>query len=133
MNVLSHIESERAAQIAYEVYRSASGNRASMAVWLIKHIAHPTTIAWVSELLADPNVAGWGVGLLDQLLWRERISPGDAEHLLVAAEQPSSTRPNRCASKPRSSAGTCASEPNAQGKRRVLGPGRSPARIHITL
>jgi len=61
--------------------------RASMAVWLIKHIAYPTTIAWVPALLADPNVAGWGVGLLDQLLWCERVEPGDAEHLLVAAEQ----------------------------------------------
>jgi hypothetical protein len=87
MNVLRHIESERAAQVAYEVYRASSGDRASMAVWLIKHIAHPSTVAWVPELLADPNVAGWGVGLLDQLLWCERVEPHEVEHLLIAAEQ----------------------------------------------
>src|SRR6185369_11539875 len=51
MNVLRHIESERAAQIAYDVYRASSGDRASMAVWLIKHIANPSTAAWIADFL----------------------------------------------------------------------------------
>ena len=87
MNVLRHIQSKRAAQIAYETYRGSSGDRASRAVWLIKHISHPSTVTWVPEFLADPNVAHWGVGLLDQLLWDRRIEPEDFEHLLVAAER----------------------------------------------
>lgn len=37
--------------------------------------------------LQVPNVAGWAVGVLDQLLWRERIESQHFEHILVAAER----------------------------------------------
>jgi hypothetical protein len=39
-------------------------------------------------LIGENTVIGArGVGLLDQLLWCERIEPQDFEHLLVATEQ----------------------------------------------
>jgi hypothetical protein len=41
MNVLMHLRSDTATQLGYEAYRSSTGRRATRAVWLIKHIAHP--------------------------------------------------------------------------------------------
>lgn len=87
MNVLRYLQSERAARLAYDVYRAETGERASMAVWLIKQIAHPCAVPWIAELLRDDHVAGWAVGVLDQLLWCERVEPAEVESLIVQAEQ----------------------------------------------
>jgi hypothetical protein len=87
MNVLRHIRSRRATEMAYEAYRSTSGEQASAAVWLIKHIAHPCAIPWIAEFLRDPNVSGWGIGVLDQLLWNRRVEPEEVEALLTEAER----------------------------------------------
>lgn len=73
MNCLRHIHSEAACIYAYEVYSSSDGERANTAVWLIKHLANRISFQWVDEFLDDPNVAGWGLGVLDQLLWCEVI------------------------------------------------------------
>lgn len=87
MNVLRYIRSERAVRMAYDAYRASSGQRASTAVWLMKHIAHPCSLPWIAELLRDDNVVGWAVGLLDQLLWCERVELADVEALVMQAEQ----------------------------------------------
>jgi hypothetical protein len=87
MNVLQHIMSWQATEMAHEAYKTASGARASMAVWLIKHIAHPQALPWVQAFLLDDAVAGWGIGLLDQLLWTYRVEPEAVEDLLVQAER----------------------------------------------
>src|SRR5687768_441184 len=60
MNSLRYIRSKQAALYAYDIYKSTSGDRASQAVWLIKHIAHPISLEWVEEFLNDENVMGWG-------------------------------------------------------------------------
>lgn len=86
MNVLREVRSERAVRLAYDIYQASSGDRASTAVWLIKHVAHPCAVPWIAEFLADPNVAVWGVGVLDQLLFCGQVEPEDVEHLLVLAE-----------------------------------------------
>jgi hypothetical protein len=55
------------------VYKSADGERADRAVWLIKHIASPISFDWIEEFLNDQNVIHHGLGLLDQLLWTKQI------------------------------------------------------------
>lgn len=87
MNVLRHIMSWQAAQMVYDAYKTSTGDRAAMAVWLIKHIAHPKSQAWIREFLLDDNVAGWGIGVLDQLLWTRRVEPEAVEDLLALAER----------------------------------------------
>jgi hypothetical protein len=69
MNCLRLLKSERGVLYAYNVYQSSTGERASQAVWLIKHIHHPTAFQWVNQFLNDENVADLGIGVLDQLLW----------------------------------------------------------------
>jgi hypothetical protein len=78
MNVLRHIQSLRALEMAYAAYKDSTGQRASAAVWLIKHIAHPHALNWVAEFLADENVAGWGIDVPDQLLWTHEVDPDDS-------------------------------------------------------
>ncbi|HLJ80762.1 MAG TPA: hypothetical protein VKT52_04680 [Ktedonobacterales bacterium] len=85
-NVLQHIMSLSATELAYEIYKSSTGLRASFAVMLIKRIAHPRAVEWIKEFLEDDNVAVWGVGVLDQLLWCSRVEPEAVENLLVLAE-----------------------------------------------
>ncbi len=86
MNCLSYIRSLKAAQYAYQVYKSSEGERAEEAVWLIKHISHPAALAWIEEFLNDNRVTGIGLGVLDQLLWKNQI-PYDStvESLLTIA------------------------------------------------
>lgn len=86
MSVLSLICSWTAAEIVYAEYKRSTGDRASRAVWLIKSIAHPHSKNWISEFLADDNVSGWGIDLLDQLVWLDRIDSEEAGKLLTLAE-----------------------------------------------
>lgn len=80
------IHSEKAVLYAYEVYKSSTGERADRAVWLIKHLAHPVAFQWIEEFLKDDNVIGEGLGVLDQLLWKEQIPYDEkAEALLKLA------------------------------------------------
>ena len=73
-NCLCLIHSQKAAVYAYGIYKSSEGERAGRAVWLIKQLAHPVSFKWIEEFLIDLNVIGWGLGVLDQLLWTKRIS-----------------------------------------------------------
>ncbi|RYZ88712.1 MAG: hypothetical protein EOP04_08680 [Proteobacteria bacterium] len=72
LGCLRAVCSWEAVQYAFLIYKASTGERADRAVWLIKHIAHPKTIEWVDDFLEDQNVAHWGLGLLDQLVWCER-------------------------------------------------------------
>ena len=78
MNCLKLISSEKAADFAYSTYKNDndSENKA-MAVWLIKHLAVKKSYYWIEEFLNDKNVIGWGIGVLDQLLWTEKIDYED--------------------------------------------------------
>ncbi|MDP8922452.1 MAG: hypothetical protein M3O34_06190 [Chloroflexota bacterium] len=77
--ILRYIRSERAADLAYEAYTTASGDRAVQAVVLIKEIAHPKALTWVVEFLRDERVALLGINLLDQLVRRHEVEPDDAQ------------------------------------------------------
>ena len=67
------IHSPKAAIYAYNVYKLSEGEKANRTVWLIMQLAHPISILWVEEFLNDENVIAWGLGVLDQLLWRGQI------------------------------------------------------------
>jgi len=74
MNCLKLIASLKAAEHAYSTYKnSGDQTKKSNAVWLIKHLKTKESYKWVEEFINDENVAIWGLGLLDQLLWSEII------------------------------------------------------------
>ncbi len=74
MNCLRLISSELAADYAYSIYQSDfDADRKNMAVWLIKHLTVRKSYHWIEEFLNDKSVIGWGIGVLDQLLWTEKI------------------------------------------------------------
>jgi len=78
MSCLSLISSELATDYAYSIYQSdLNSERKNMAVWLIKHLAVKKSYDWVEEFINDKNVIGWGIGVLDQLLWTEKIDYED--------------------------------------------------------
>lgn len=86
LNCLVDLETEKAAQYAYQIYKNNKGEIRQDAVWLIGKIAHPASFQWVEEFLNDPEVLSWGLGLLDQLLWTEKIQPDNrTEDLLDLA------------------------------------------------
>lgn len=74
MNCLRHISSSKAAKFAYSIYKNEKDDgRKSISVWLIKQLAVKESYEWVEEFLNDTKVIGWGIGVLDQLLWCEVI------------------------------------------------------------
>lgn len=86
MNCLRHIHSEKACIYAYNVYKSSTGERARMAIWLIKHLTNKISYPWVEDFLNDKNVMDWGLGVLDQLLWGQIIEYDEnVERLLQLA------------------------------------------------
>ena len=88
MNCLCYLRSAKAANYAYHIYQTYSGERADQAVWLIKHLANPISLDWVENFLKDKNVIHWGLGVLDQLLWTEQIPYDDrAKSLLELADK----------------------------------------------
>ncbi len=84
--VLSLMQSEVAAKEAYRIYQISHGDRRSSAVALIKRIGAKISLNWVEEFLKNDETASWGIGVLDQLLWRWVVDPEEAETLLKLAE-----------------------------------------------
>jgi|GEM_PF-671263 len=88
--VLRILHSWVASQYCYEVYRSgASIEQRRTAVELLHFIADSRALAWVEEFLAheDGEIQGWGVALVDQLLFSGRVFPEECMALLDKAEQ----------------------------------------------
>ncbi|WP_411766065.1 hypothetical protein [Winogradskyella sp. A3E31] len=74
VNSLRILESEHATDYAYSIYNNSKDkDDCRLAVLIIKDIAHPKSLYWVEEFLNDENVADFGLGVLDQLLFREKI------------------------------------------------------------
>jgi hypothetical protein len=73
INCLQYLNSALACSYAYKVYKTADRERAQVAVWIIKQIAHPIALGWVKEFINDKNVLHLGLGVLDQLLWTDKI------------------------------------------------------------
>jgi len=89
-SVLSLLQPAWAMTECYRLYRT-SGNPAvrSTAVELLRVVANGDALIWIAGFLADddPCVQTWGIGVLDQLVWRRHINNDDAEPLLVLAAQ----------------------------------------------
>ena len=78
VNCLKILESEYATDYAYQVYKKTTKiDDSRLAVGIIKDIAHPKAINRIKEFLKDENVANVGLGVLDQLLWTEKIEPSE--------------------------------------------------------
>lgn len=78
------LESEYAADYAYSIYKkSMDKDDCRLAVGVIKDIAHPKSIEWIREFLEDETVADVGLGVLDQLLWCEKIEPSKKTEQLL--------------------------------------------------
>ncbi|MGZ0016942.1 hypothetical protein [Yeosuana sp. AK3] len=84
LNCLRILESEYATDYAYQIYKNSTDkNDCRIAVLVIKDIAHPKSIDWISEFLNDKNVADFGLGILDQLLWTEKIESNEMTESLL--------------------------------------------------
>ncbi|MFI2743358.1 hypothetical protein ACG2LH_11510 [Zhouia sp. PK063] len=84
VNCLRILESEYATDYAYNIYKNSTDkNDRRIAVLIIKDIAHPKSIDCITEFLNDENVADFGLGILDQLLWTEKIEPNELTELLL--------------------------------------------------
>lgn len=93
-NVLRHIRSRQALEIAYAIYKTRPPDQAPGTIWLIKEIGHPRSLDWIAEFLADEQVASWGADVLDQLLFLRAVEPTDERvaHLLTIMDShPSET------------------------------------------
>ena len=78
-----------AMKYCYDIYKSDTDiNRRRFAVELIRVVADRRALAWVREFLDDDDegIQMWGVGVLDQLLYKEWVSGEEAEGLIVKAE-----------------------------------------------
>jgi hypothetical protein len=84
------IHCPKAAIYAYNIYKLSDGKKADRAVWLIKQLAHPVSFQWIEEFLNDANVIGWGLGVLDQLLWTKQIEYGERVEALLQLAQANS-------------------------------------------
>lgn len=92
--VLWRLRPWSAMQRCCEIYHSdADIEYRRTAIELLRVVADERAFDWIEEFLADPDegIQGWGIGVLDQLLWGGSMSPnGDipekAERLLVKAE-----------------------------------------------
>jgi hypothetical protein len=88
MNCLRYFQSTKATEYAYKIYKASDCKKASQEVWLIKHLANPISLPWIEEFLNDQNVLQWGLGALDQLLWKDRIQYDEkAVYLLNLADK----------------------------------------------
>lgn len=88
-SVLVHLRSRRALDRAYHIYQTANGERKRLAIWLIMHLARHEALAWISEFLADADVAPAGIDVLDQLVFASVADPDsdEVEALLAQAER----------------------------------------------
>jgi len=89
-SVLHILHSWTATQYCYEVYHSKANLEVRRAaVELLRFIADSRALAWVEEFLADEDgeIQGWGLALVDQLLFSGRAFPEECGLLLDKAEQ----------------------------------------------
>ena len=73
----------------YDIWKSSRPiEERREAVRLLRVVADHRALSWVGEFLddQDESIQSWGIGVLDQLLWRNLVLPEEAESLLVRAE-----------------------------------------------
>lgn len=77
-----------AMQRCYEIYKGNAPLEDRMsAVELLRVVADSRALQWIAEFLgdSDPAIQGWGVGVLDQLLWSHLVEQEDCSALLEQA------------------------------------------------
>jgi hypothetical protein len=89
-SVLWQLRPWSAMSYCYEIFKrpqKLADRRA--AVELLRVMADRRSLPWITEFLddSDPDIQAWGIGVLDQLLYSELISPEEAEALIMTAEQ----------------------------------------------
>lgn len=89
INCLRILESEYATDYAYQIYKKSTNQKdRRIAVLIIKDITHIKSINWIAEFLNDNNVADFGLGILDGLLWTDKIKSNElTESLLTLASE----------------------------------------------
>jgi hypothetical protein len=90
--MLSVVRPWSAMRRCYEIYKtSGDAEVRQAAVELLRVIADRRALRWVDEFLrdADEAIRGWGVGVLDQLLWSGLVQVEEGEDLLGQAERSS--------------------------------------------
>ena len=88
--VLWQIHPWSAMSYCYEIFKAHGEIEIRrMAVELLRAVADRRALPWVSEFLEDEDalIQVWGVGVLDQMLYKYLIEPEEAEDLLRKAEQ----------------------------------------------
>jgi len=73
----------------YDIWKSSRPiDERREAVRLLRVVADHRALGWVGEFLddRDESIQSWGIGVLDQLLWRDLVLPDEAESLLIRAE-----------------------------------------------
>ncbi len=89
-SVLSLIRPWSAMKYCYDLYRSESDiETRRMSIVLLCDVADERALDWISEFLEDEdaNIQGWGVGVLEQLLYWGLVEESDAEPLVIKAER----------------------------------------------
>jgi len=78
-NVLVHICSGEALEIAYQAYKIGDKERLASALLLIKDLFHPKSMEWMEEFLRDddPMVVSLGLSVLEDLIWFRAIRSDD--------------------------------------------------------
>jgi hypothetical protein len=87
--VLWQLQPWSAMSYCYEIFRGQSAiETRRMAVELVRVVADRRALPWILEFLEDQDadIQSWGVGVLDQMLWSQRVEPEEAEDLLKKAE-----------------------------------------------
>ncbi|MFJ1939137.1 MULTISPECIES: HEAT repeat domain-containing protein [unclassified Kitasatospora] len=88
-SVLWLLQPDAARSRCLEIYRTdPDPERRHLAVELLRVVATADDLPLVGEFLvdADPAIQIWGIGVLDQLLFRGQVDADDAEPFLQAAE-----------------------------------------------
>jgi len=76
-------------EYCYEIYKKDNDlERKISAVELLRVAADKRVIPWITEFLLDSNkqIQGWGIGIVDQLLWSELVEEDEMTELLELAE-----------------------------------------------
>lgn len=88
--VLTRLQPPSAMTLCYEIFRNSDDIEARRAaVDLLRDVANRDALKWIDQFLADSDqgIQNYGLGIVEQLLWRGVIGPEECEVHLARAEQ----------------------------------------------
>ena len=81
-SILWQLHPYSAMQYCYDLYKSSAANMDTRrtAIELLRVVADYRVLPWIHEFLEDddPSIQGWGVGVLDQLLFSNLVHADDS-------------------------------------------------------